>query len=295
MSLIAILVGSRHADSPTRGLAEFAAEKLDESGHETFLVDISSVPPAVLIDGATAHPSVNDVVTTVDSADALIIVAPVVKHAYSATAKLMVELLPESALGLKPALILSTGDTAPTQLPSDLESTLLAMGGGVITPSVNVSEYDITRHTCSTALEEIAEAAVQQSLSLLVQALGNSALVTAPKTPGGVLVEPEDALDAFRAGALLLDVRSRPHEGVGFISGAIYVRKRDVEAVFSPERLHHLALHEKTPIVVFCNSEHGSVGPLSTLTRLGYEAVTHVRGGAQALHAAMLRSSELSR
>ena len=289
MSLVAILVGSRTAESPPRHLAEFAIEQLAEAGHETFLADMSAVPAGVLIDGATTDPSVNDLVTMVDSVDAVIVVTAVVKQVYSGTAKLVLDLLPESAIRMKPVLVLSTGDTAPQQV-SDLSATLTGMGAHHVGPDVNVSEYDITRHTCSTALEETAEIAVQQSLSRLLQFLGERPLESAP-IPDEVLVEPEAALSAFRRGAILLDVRARPTEGVGLISGALYVRKDDIELVFSPARMQRLLAVDGPEIVVFCNSEHGSRRPVRQLLDLGYEAVSHVRGGAPALRAVTRRGA----
>jgi FMN reductase len=293
MSLIAIVAGTRLVDSPTRSLAEFVAQQLNDDGHETFVVDMSTIPPGVLIDGATVHASVNDLVATVDSADGLIVVASVVKHAYSATAKLMVELLPESAVRSKPVLILSTGDTPPTRLPSDLDAALAAMGAQQIVPAVNVSNYDITRHACTTALEEQAELAVQQSLSELLRPLRD---VGPDRTTGleSAVVSADEALAAFRTGSVLLDVRRDPAEGVGFISGAIYVRKDDIDAVFSPARQPEVRGVEAVPIVVFCNSEHGSRSTVDDLTRLGYRSVTHVRGGARAIRQALIHQETAS-
>ncbi|MGC0363854.1 NAD(P)H-dependent FMN reductase/rhodanese-related sulfurtransferase [Rhodococcus sp. 27YEA15] len=295
VSLIALLVGSRSADSPARALAEFVAESLETSGHTTFLVDAAAVSATALLDGDTTDRTVDDLVTVADAADAVVVLSPVVKAGYSGTTRSLLELLPENAFAGKSVLALSAG-TAPTGIDDNrraIEPIIRSLSGDIVGPGVHVCVYDITRNACSVALDGAAHQMVEDALGHLQSGLvvdgANGAADSAAQ-----LLDAGDALESVRAGALLVDVRSNPTLGVGLIAGAVHVQKSDVEAVFGNHGSESRPLVGiDRAVVVVCNSERGSSEFARTLVRLGYRQVSHIRGGAAAL-ASELRMGPVS-
>lgn len=94
-------------------------------------------------------------------------------------------------------------------------------------------------------------------------------------------LDGQNALDAFRAGALLIDVRSEAgrHKN-GEAHGAIVIPKTDVvEAV--TRRFGRASAEQK--IIIFCGSIKGSEPIIDQLTAAGVTNVYDVEGGFDAL------------
>jgi rhodanese-related sulfurtransferase len=86
-----------------------------------------------------------------------------------------------------------------------------------------------------------------------------------------------DARDRIERGALLIDVRSDAgREANGAIEGATVVAKADVAAFAE-------TLDKDREVVIFCGTTAGS-GPVADyLDEHGFNAVSHVDGGFEAL------------
>lgn len=292
MALIALLVGSRLADSPALAIAEFISEAIELDGHTSLRVDSSIIDPSAVVDGDTTHDSVEDMVDVVSASDALVVCTPVVKGEYAGLTKSLLELLPESALAHMPVIVIATGD-APSHVgsrPGGIDSIVRSLGGHMCSPAVHVSAYDITRHTCAVSLEEAAQNAVLAALGLLA----GDVSVRLPFDSAEALLDPVDVVDRVRGGALLLDVRANPTQGVGLLPGAVHVQKSDVALTFGRDDTSPALVDHGRPIVVVCNSEWGSAPCIRQLSALGYRELAHVRGGAPALAEEMLRRSSSS-
>ncbi|MFF4838104.1 rhodanese-like domain-containing protein [Streptomyces sp. NPDC001315] len=107
------------------------------------------------------------------------------------------------------------------------------------------------------------------------------------------LIEPDEAEEKRRSGALFIDVRrNRPDAPKGDIEGAVKVDKVHANELLDPDSASLLpqlsGLPESAEIVVFCNSEFGSDPVVEKLNAYGYRNVTHVRGGFARWHAEAL-------
>lgn len=286
MSLITVLVGARTPDSAARALADYLAERIEVDGNTAFLVDASTLGLTAIVDGDATDQSVQDLVTTVDAAAALVVIAPVVRDGFAGLTRSILELLPETALAGKPVLSLSSGDAPSgfTELHRHLEPLIRAIGGRLLPVSAHVSAYDITRHACSVALETSAETIVTEALASLYPEADDTA-----GDPSQVdVLDAQEALRRSRAGALLIDVRSDPAVGVGPLPGAVHIHKADLATVLRPNdalATSLAAVHRD--IIVVCNSERGSFESVRQLRALGYRRLAHVRGGAAEFAAAI--------
>lgn len=100
-------------------------------------------------------------------------------------------------------------------------------------------------------------------------------------------LEPAQAVEAMRRGALLIDTRpSEQRRRDGLVPGAIVVERNVLEWRLdptSPYRIPELAdptAHRQ--LILMCNEGYSSSLAASTLQRLGVQSVTDVIGGFQA-------------
>ncbi len=287
MALIALLIGSRLTDSPASAVAEFVSETLDVEGHTSLMVETSAVDPNAVIDGDTTHPSVEDMVAAISASDALVVCTPVVKGQFAGLTTSLLELLPETALAHMPVIVIAAGD-APSHVDSrqsGIDMAVRSLGGHICAPAVHVSAFDITRHTCAVSLDEAAEESVIDALGSLTGDVTGRSYFDADE----VLLEPEGVVDRILAGAVLLDVRANPTQGVGLLPGAVHVQKSDVAALFGRDDRSPSLIDQGRPIVVVCNTERGSAPSVRQLHALGHRDLSHVRGGAPALVDALSR------
>ena len=95
-------------------------------------------------------------------------------------------------------------------------------------------------------------------------------------------LSPAGALEATRAGALLVDIRSElSREREGVIPGAIHIPRSVLEWRFEPGgawRNPHVGGLDQQ-VVVVCDHGYSSALAAAMLVRLGYERVGDVLGG----------------
>jgi rhodanese-related sulfurtransferase len=104
-------------------------------------------------------------------------------------------------------------------------------------------------------------------------------------------VEPHDARDAMRAGALMLDIRSEAQRAAdGIVPDAIWFARNVLEWRCDPssdahdERVGGLERH----VIVMCDEGYQSSLAAATLQQLGFARATDLVGGFQAWRAAGL-------
>lgn len=98
-------------------------------------------------------------------------------------------------------------------------------------------------------------------------------------------MEPRQAADAMRDGALLIDTRPAvQRERDGEIEGAIRVDRNVLEWRLDPtcpHRIPEITDHDQT-VILICNEGYSSSLAAATLHRLGLHRATDVVGGFQA-------------
>lgn len=104
-------------------------------------------------------------------------------------------------------------------------------------------------------------------------------------------VEPKDAFEAARAGALLVDIRyAALRERDGLIPGALVVERNELEWRLDPQGSHRApeAVSHDLRVVVICNEGYASSLAAVSLRQLGLHRATDLVGGFQAWRAAGL-------
>ncbi|MDI3347786.1 rhodanese-like domain-containing protein [Streptomyces sp. AJ-1] len=102
---------------------------------------------------------------------------------------------------------------------------------------------------------------------------------------------PEQAWDAARRGALLVDIRyAALRDRDGLIPGALVVERNELEWRLDPQGSHRLpeADRHDLEIVVLCNEGYASSLAAASLHDLGLFRATDLVGGFQAWRAAGL-------
>ena len=104
-------------------------------------------------------------------------------------------------------------------------------------------------------------------------------------------LEPPDALEAIRAGATLIDIRSDlqiAHDGT--VPGSLVISRNVLEWRLDPASTHR---HPSAPgleahVILMCNEGYQSSLAAATLRELGFIRATDLAGGFQAWRAAGL-------
>ena len=101
---------------------------------------------------------------------------------------------------------------------------------------------------------------------------------------GLVRVSPEEAADAMRAGALLVDTRpSGLRAADGEIPCAVVIDRNVLEWRLAPSSDHRIpGVDEQTTVIVVCNEGYASSLAAATLQELGLPHATYLDGGFQA-------------
>ena len=107
--------------------------------------------------------------------------------------------------------------------------------------------------------------------ALLVVAASGAALAAAA-APHTVDVKQGAALQS--SGALLLDVRETDEYAQGHAPGSTLIPLGQL-----PQRLHEIARHKDTPVVLICRSGRRSEQAQKILEKAGFSATVNVEGG----------------
>ncbi|MEU9237168.1 rhodanese-like domain-containing protein [Streptomyces subrutilus] len=108
---------------------------------------------------------------------------------------------------------------------------------------------------------------------------------------GYTRLDPREAYDASRAGALLVDIRYQAlRERDGLIPGALVVERNELEWRLDPQGSHRApeADSHDLRVVVVCNEGYASSLAAASLHALGLHRATDLAGGFQAWKSAGL-------
>jgi rhodanese-related sulfurtransferase len=97
-------------------------------------------------------------------------------------------------------------------------------------------------------------------------------------------VEPAEAADAMREGALLVDIRPAALREVdGDIPGAIVIERNVLEWRLDPSSAHRIPQVDETKtVIIVCDEGYASSLAAATLQQLGLPHATDLVGGFQA-------------
>ncbi|MEU9331943.1 rhodanese-like domain-containing protein [Streptomyces sp. NPDC048290] len=104
-------------------------------------------------------------------------------------------------------------------------------------------------------------------------------------------IAPQEAFEAARTGALLVDIRyAALRDRDGLVPGAVIVERNELEWRLDPHGSHRLpeATGHDLRVVVFCNEGYASSLAAESLHRLGLYRATDLIGGFQAWRSAGL-------
>lgn len=116
MPSIIVLSGSPSPTCKTAALAGYVETRLRAQGHLVRSFRVRDLPPVAPLSADTENPAIAEVVDAIAGVDAVVdavvVVSPVYKAAYSGLLKALPDLLPQFALAGKVVLPLVTGGTA---------------------------------------------------------------------------------------------------------------------------------------------------------------------------------------
>ena len=119
MSNIVTIAGSPSTISSSDALLSHVTRRILGAGHTVTALVLRDLPPAALLAGDVTDPAIAAAAQAVDRADAVVIVSPVYKAAYSGLLKVFLDLLPQLAFRGKSVLPLVTGGTPAHVLAVD--------------------------------------------------------------------------------------------------------------------------------------------------------------------------------
>jgi FMN reductase len=147
MTIIAIS-GSPSPASRTQRLLSHVLSLLEQSGRETRLLSLSSLPGDALVRADVTAPQISRALADIDKARVVIVGTPIYKAAYSGLLKVFLDLLPQRGLDGKIVLPVATGGSEAHLLALDyaLRPVLQSLGADVVLPSVFALDRDIVRN-----------------------------------------------------------------------------------------------------------------------------------------------------
>src|ERR1700712_2160255 len=119
MSNIVTIAGSPSSISSSDALLAYVSRRILRAGHDVTPLVLRDLPPAALLAADVTDPQIAAAVDVVQRADAVVIVSPVYKAAYSGLLKVFLDLLPQFAFRGKSVLPLVTGGTPAHVLAVD--------------------------------------------------------------------------------------------------------------------------------------------------------------------------------
>lgn len=136
MSTIVTIAGSPSVNSTTDALLAYVSRRMTRAGHLVVPVVIRDLPAAALLTADVTDERIAAAVAAVDAADAVVVVSPVYKAAYSGLLKVFLDLLPQRAFRGKAVLPLVTGGSPAHVLAVDyaLRPVLTSLGADHVGP-----------------------------------------------------------------------------------------------------------------------------------------------------------------
>lgn len=142
---VLLMAGSPSERSRSAALLERVGRQLAQRGVETEHLRIRDLSPQALLLADFGHRSVLAAINQVAEAQAIVVATPVYKAAYSGVLKVLLDLLPQTALKGKTVLPLATGGSPNHMLALDyaLRPVLQSLGARHILPGVYATDAQV--------------------------------------------------------------------------------------------------------------------------------------------------------
>jgi FMN reductase len=142
---VLLIAGSPSERSRTAALLQAVGERLAFRGAQVNTLRVRDLPPQALLLADFGHPAVIHAVGQVAAADIVVVATPVYKAAYSGVLKVLLDVLPQTALKGKTVLPLATGGSAHHMLALDyaLRPVLQSLGAKHILPGVYATDAQV--------------------------------------------------------------------------------------------------------------------------------------------------------
>lgn len=143
---VLLIAGSPSERSRSAALLERVGQRLSHRGALVERLLIRDLSPQALLLADFGHPSVVAATQQVERAQAIVVATPVYKAAYSGVLKVLLDLLPQTALKGKTVLPLATGGSPHHMLALDyaLRPVLQSLGARHILPGVYATDAQVT-------------------------------------------------------------------------------------------------------------------------------------------------------
>jgi len=143
---VLLIAGSPSERSRSAALLNRVGQQLTRRGVQVESLLIRDLSPQALLLADFNHPSVVAATRQVESAQAIVVATPVYKAAYSGVLKVLLDLLPQTALKGKTVLPLATGGSPNHMLALDyaLRPVLQSLGARHILPGVYATDAQVT-------------------------------------------------------------------------------------------------------------------------------------------------------
>jgi FMN reductase len=143
---VLLIAGSPTERSRSAALLEHVGSQLTQHGVQVERLRIRDLSPQALLLADFGHPSVVNAIHQVAQAQAVVVATPVYKAAYSGALKVLLDLLPQTALKGKTVLPLATGGSPHHMLALDyaLRPVLQSLGARHILPGVYATDAQVT-------------------------------------------------------------------------------------------------------------------------------------------------------
>jgi FMN reductase len=143
---VLLIAGSPTERSRSAALLERVGQQLARRGITVERLRIRDLSPQALLLADFGHRSVVDAIHQVARAQAIVVATPVYKAAYSGVLKVLLDLLPQTALKEKAVLPLATGGSPHHMLALDyaLRPVLQSLGARHILPGVYATDAQVT-------------------------------------------------------------------------------------------------------------------------------------------------------
>lgn len=143
---VLLIAGSPSERSRSAALLDRVGQQLARRGALVERLLIRDLSPQALLLADFGHPSVVAATKQVERAQAIVVATPVYKAAYSGVLKVLLDLLPQTALKGKTVLPLATGGSPHHMLALDyaLRPVLQSLGARHILPGVYATDAQVT-------------------------------------------------------------------------------------------------------------------------------------------------------
>lgn len=143
---VLLIAGSPSERSRSAALLNRVGQQLTRRGVQVESLLIRDLSPQALLLADFNHPSVVAATRQVESAQAIVVATPVYKAAYSGVLKVLLDLLPQTALKGKTVLPLATGGSPNHMLALDyaLRPVLQSLAARQILPGIYATDAQVT-------------------------------------------------------------------------------------------------------------------------------------------------------